>query len=419
MSPTAGRRTRVAYLTQWFTPEPITVPRWIADVLAQRFDVTVVTGQPNYPTGRVLPGYQARAFGREHIDGLPVRRTPLFAAHDSSAVKRLLNYGSWALSATLGAARELREADVALVYSSPATAALPAMVWRVLNGTPYVMIIQDLWPDSIFASGFLTGPVGRIADAALTAFCQASYALSAHICVISPGMRDLLISRGVPEDRITLVYNWVDEAIFQPTPADPEFRSSLGLDAGDFVVCYAGNHGAAQGLGTLIDAVAQLPDNRRVHAVLIGDGVEKPALQAHAATVAPGRVHFLDPRPAAAMASLMSATDLQLVSLVDEPLFRITMPSKVQSILATGNPALVSAPGDAARVVDEAEAGWTAPPADPSALADAIVAAQDAGADERKRRGHHGLVRYRAEMSASVGARRLGDILNTAAAKEN
>lgn len=113
---------KAVFVSQWYPPEPAEVPRGIAKALAsQGFDVSVLTGVPNYPTGVVADGYRASRASSETIDRLNVKRTPLYPSHDQSAIRRMLNYASWAFSATLLGQRPLRSADVVLVYSSPAT----------------------------------------------------------------------------------------------------------------------------------------------------------------------------------------------------------------------------------------------------------------------------------------------------------
>ena len=412
------RPDSLGYVTQWYAPEPFHTPEWTVQGLAARgWEVTVLTGVPNYPTGVVQPGYSARRASTEVLRGQRVIRAPLFPSHDRSVLRRGLTYVSWALSATVVGAPALRSAAVNYVYSSPATAALPAIAARLIGRRPYVLSVQDVWPDSIFASGFLTdGPLRRLAELTLSCFVDLTYRLAERIVVISPGMRTLLQARGVPADKISLVYNWVDETVFRPTDPDPAFRRQLGLEPEDFIVVYAGNHGAAQGLRTAVEAVASLPADLRVHLVMIGDGVEKRALQVDAARLAPDRVHFVAPLPPAAIPARTSSCDIQLVSLVDDPLFHLTMPSKVQSIMALGQPVLVSAPGDAAREVEAAGAGLAVPPSDPAALAAAMGTAARLPRSELREMGRRGRTRYLSQMSAQVGTSALDAILRAAAA---
>jgi glycosyltransferase involved in cell wall biosynthesis len=407
----------VLFVCQWYSPEPVSQPGWIVSALRRRgADVEVLTGIPNYPTGKVVDGYRAWRSRADEVDGVRVWRTPLYPSHDSRPLRRFLNYASWAISSAVLGVRRFRSADVALVYSSPATAALPAMLAKLLFAKPYVLLVQDVWPDSIFDSGFLRGRTGRLARRLVGAFASLSYMSAASVVVISPGMVGLLESRGVPAHKLRLIYNWVDEGGAVDRTARDAVRAELGLTVDDFVVMYAGNHGSAQGLGSLVRAFSQVPPQARCHLVMVGDGMEKTTLQEQAGQEAAHRVHFMQPQPRERMLSLMAAADVQLVSLVDSPLFAATTPSKLQSIMAAGHPALVSARGDAADVVRNIRSGVAVRPGDTGELVAAILHLRETTVTERRAMGERGRAYYVSQMSEEVGASRLVTTLREAAA---
>jgi glycosyltransferase involved in cell wall biosynthesis len=412
----AGALLKVAYVTQWFAPEPGNVPLWIALAMRrQGLDVGVVTAVPNYPAGKTYPGYPAWRRTREMVEGFAVVRSPVYPSHGRSAAGRIVNLVSYAVSSSHFGRTTLKSADVALVYSSPATAAVAAMRARRRWGLPYVLLVLDLWPDSVFASGFLArGWARRAAERALRSFTQRAYDRAAHVAVTAPGMRELLIERGVPAAKISVIYNWVDELVMRPAEADEALRPRLGL-TGQFILMYAGNHGAAQGLDVAIRAMDRLRADPRVHLVLVGDGSEKTALRDLAERLKLSSVHFVDRVDADRIPGLMAAADLQLVSLADEALFRITMPSKVQSIMACAQPILLSAGGDAARAVETAGAGLTCRPGDPEALAIAIERAAGLPSTALAAMGRAGQEYYRAHLSEAVNSRALAEALRSAA----
>jgi glycosyltransferase involved in cell wall biosynthesis len=414
-------RETVCYVSQVYHPENVGVACWVAEELERiGWDVTVLTGVPNYPTGVVHDGYRADQASREEIEGIEVRRTPLYPSHDTNPVGRMLNYTSWALSSTYYGIGDIRRAGLAVVHSSPVTANFAPMVARVLYGTPYVTMIMDLWPDSVFQSGFLTsGPVRRVADVVLSTFAKWSYRLASHVTVLSPSMKQVLVDRGVPEGKISLVYNWVDESLFAaPVTPDPSLRADLGLTDGDFVAMYAGAHGIAQGLGVLVEAAARIDPKERIHIVTVGDGIDGERLRALAEELGvDDRVHFLGRRPMASMPGLLATADLQLVCISDTPLFRVNLPSKIPSLLAGGHPLLVVAEGDPANVVTAASAGLSASPTDPAAVATALRQARAAGADMLREMGNRGRDLYQREMSSEIGGARLTEILRTAKRK--
>lgn len=405
-------RRRLTFLTQWFEPEPTTAPVWIAEAMRDEgWDIGVLTGVPNYPDGVVHAGYSPRRRMTEVRRGLRITRTPLYPSHDSSALGRIANYISWALSSAVLGRRVLRGSDAVLVYSSPATAALGALLARVRHSVPFVLLIQDLWPDSIFASGFLNRPlIRRAVEPLVDLFVRWTYRNAFAIAVITPGMRAKLLDRGVPADKVHVVYNWVDETIFVPSEPRGELRTAAGIAPDACVFLYAGNVGAAQALEPLVDAFVGVD---RAHLVILGDGIRRPDLMKRAEGVP--NVHFLAPAPLARMTALQADADVLVVSLSDDPLFTITMPSKTQASLAAGRPVLAVAAGDVATVVADAEAGVTVPPGDVAAARAAIEHLVSLGPEGRARLGERSRRYYETHMAKSVGARRLSALLEAAA----
>ncbi|KXK59498.1 hypothetical protein AWW66_23885 [Micromonospora rosaria] len=412
-----GGEPRVVFVSQWFAPEPTTTPVWVARSLSrQGLPVKVLTGVPNYPTGEVHPGYSPWHRSVETREGLRVYRHPLYPSHDHSALRRVANYASYAASSSTLGSGLLRRADVAVVYSSPATVGVAGMLARLRWGLPYVLMVMDVWPDSVFATGFLTdGLARRVAEPGLTWFTNQTYRWASHVTATSPGMRDTLVSRGVPAEKVSVVYNWTDEKVMRPSEPDPVLRSWLGLTADDFVLMYAGNHGAAQNLDVAVRAMRELADLPRAHLVLVGDGIDKPVLRDLAADSGLRTVHFVDPVEPERMPALMAAADLHLVSLADQDLFRVTLPSKVQSILACAQPVLTCAPGDAAHVVHEAGAGFSSPPGDPVALAARIREAAALPRQRLREMGAAGRAYYLDHLSEEINSRRLADLVRRAA----
>lgn len=410
---TRRRRRRLTYLTQWFAPEPTAVPVWIAEALdRQGWDVTVVTGVPNYPDGVVLDGYRAWRPMRERRDNISVVRAPLYPSHDGSAFGRIVNYVSWAFSSAYFGRRALRESDAVLVYSSPATAALAAICARVCHGRPFVLLVQDLWPDSIFASGFLNRPwIRRFVEPLLNVFVGWTYRRASAIAVIAPGMRRRLTERGVPADKVQIVYNWVDEEIFYPVEPSGRLRTKLGVPRDATLFLYGGNIGAAQGLESVVDAFLEVGD--AAHLALVGDGIRKRELRDRAGAAT--NVHFHDPVPLADMTHVQADADVLVVSLADDPLFEVTLPSKTQASFAAGRAMLAVANGDVADVVRAAGAGATARPGDATDIARAVGELVALTRAERRDRGQCARRFYSAEMAQAVGASRLSAMLESVA----
>ncbi|WP_234031342.1 sugar transferase [Mycetocola zhujimingii] len=393
-------------LTQWFDPEPTFKGLLFAKQLrALGYDVRVLTGFPNYPGGKLYDGYRIRLFQQEEIEGIPVLRVPLYPSHDSSGARRALNYLTFALSASV-AALLIRRPDVAYVYHPPATVGLPAICLKWFRGVPFVYDVQDLWPDTLGATGMVSQ--SRVLKA-VGSVMKYIYRSATHIVVLSDGFKKTITRRGVPGDKIDVIPNWADED--QLTVAGP---SAAARTDGSFTVTFAGNVGRGQALGTLLDAAELMAADRRVRFVIVGGGLEVSTLKAEAQRRQLANVKFLKRRPLSEIGEVLGAADALLVHLKDDPLFEITIPSKTQAYLLAGRPILMGVRGDAARMVQEAGAGVAFSPEDPEDLVKGIETLLDLSPGERQSMGLAGQKYYSEKLSLSVGARRFSEVLDAA-----
>lgn len=388
-------------MTQWFEPEPAFKGLDFAKALRDLgHEVQVLTGFPNYPEGRLYPGYRIQPVLRETCDGIPVCRVALYPSHDRSAIRRILNYLSFALSASTFGLLNVDDVDVVYVYVPPATAIVPALLLRALRGTPYVLDVQDLWPDTVAATGMLEN---AIALKLLGVACRLGYSLAGGLSVLSPGFRRTLTERGIRPDTTRVIYNWASEEDVLKT-SEASALADWPRGPGIFTVLFAGNMGRAQGLGAVITA-ARILESRRpeVRFILMGGGVEVSALKSAAADLC--NVTFLERRSREQAARYLLNADALLVHLEEMPLFEITIPSKVQTYLAAGIPIIMGVRGDAADLVLEAGAGVTCRPGDPESIAEAVCALASMSAADRTEMGARGRRFYDKYMSRDQGVK--------------
>ena len=337
-------------------------------LMAHGHQVTVLTGFPNFPSGQLHPGYRVQLLQRETIAGVPVVRVPLYPEHSRSRIKRAMNYLSFALSAATLGACAVSKPDVMFVYHPPLTIGIPAYVLSRLWRIPFVYQIQDMWPETLSATGMLNNTavlkiIGR--------FAKCVYEKAAAICVISPGFHANLIEKGVPADKVHLISNWVDPQAYYVAAPDPDLAEDLRL-SNRFNVMFAGIFGAAQGLEVVLEAAKLLRDLKDVQFVLVGDGIALPGLKKMASDQSLNNVLFLGRYPQDRMPALYALADVLLVHLKHDPLFSITIPHKTLTYLASGKPILAAVAGDTANVVTQAGAGIACPPSDPDALAESV-----------------------------------------------
>ncbi len=404
---------RVACISQWWEPEPAAIVSSLGRELARRHDVTVLTGFPNYPAGRVYDGYQQRWRSIEDRGGHRLVRVPLYASHDASVVRRTMNYVSFAASASAIGLPHLRRPDVAYVYHPPLTTVLPAWLLRRTRSVPFVLHVQDLWPESVVRSDMAGGAhQKRRMERLLSRACLAAYRAAAHIVVISPGFRDTLVERGVPPDKISVVLNWADDDLFFPQPADPEVRALLG-PADRRILLYAGNFGHFQGLDRLVDAMASL-QGTSLHLALMGDGVARPRIEELVASTGADNVTLLPPCSLLDSPRFLAAADAHCITLVDEPFFAVTIPGKTQVAMAMERFALMAVRGDAADLVTRAGAGLAVLP-DEDSIRRGLHELEAMPEDELRRRARTGRTFYEENLSLGVATARFEGILSAAA----
>jgi colanic acid biosynthesis glycosyl transferase WcaI len=407
---------KIGIVSQFYSPEPAFIPTSLAEELARRgHEVRVLTGFPNYPDGRIYPGYRQRYHDVSVADGLTVRRVPLYPSHDSSPVRRIASYLSFAATSSVAAVRYLATVDALYVYHPPATAFAAAALLRMLRRVPTLLHVQDIWPESVTASSMVPrGRRGKLLHDGLGAAMRRVYAMASSIAVIAPSMRDLVIERGADPNRVRVILNWTDESLFRPVAPTAQARRAIG-HRGRCTVMHAGNIGPFQNIAGAIRAAAEVERSGQVDLVLVGSGTEESAARALAASLGADNVRFLGRREPAEMAALYGAAEYQLISLRDLPIFRGTIPSKLQAAMSCGSPVVVSAAGDCADLVERSGAGLAYPPENWPLLAGGFLSAASLSQADRVDMGRRARESYQAQMSKQAGVDQLEDMLVAAA----
>ena len=380
------KRMHVLVVTQYYWPEDFAAGVYIPE-LAERLrvfghDVTVITGPPSYPTGRIAAGYN-KPFKVEERHGVRIARIwfpP--SARSAGAARRGLTALSFAIGALPASLAVDHRPDVVLGFSPPvfmaAAAATLARRWNV----PWLLNVKDLFTESILSSGLLAR--GSMAAAALLRLERAVYRDAARIVVNARGFADALREMGAPLERVTLIPDWADGEFIRPMPRANSISREWGLE-NRFVVLYSGSLGYSSNLETAIDAMARLQDSDAT-LVIVGDGIKRSALEARAASLGLGNVLFKPLQPRVRLPEVLAAADLSLVTL-SESGGRVSTQGKLYSLLAAGRPVLAIAPldNDARRIVDDAGCGWGVDPGDAVSAVQFVRSAMLAPEDLRRK----------------------------------
>lgn len=381
---------RVLIVSQYFWPENFRINELVNSLNKGPIKVEVLTGKPNYPRGKVFDGYKAWGCQREIYQGIGVNRIPLLA-RGRGGWRLALNYFSFVMSGILFAPWMLRKKkfDVIFIYApSPILQAIPAIFIGWLKGCPVVLWVQDLWPESLSATGHVqNAAVLKLVEWVVRFIYRHVDLLLVTSIAFEKPVREL--ASGTP---VVYYPNSVDDAFaMQSSVETPEVK---GLDGG-FVVMFAGNIGSAQAVGVIVEAAWLLREHSDIRFVILGDGSSREwmlneiRLRELTNIFLPGRF------PVETMPGFMQKASALLVTLADQPIFALTVPNKVQAYMAAGRPIIACLNGEGARLVAEAKAGLPVRAEDSRGLADAILQLYGLSPDELGRMGDNGRKYYR------------------------
>jgi len=331
-------------------------------------DVTVVCGFPNYPhSASIVSGYKKGFWLKEQIDGIQVIRTYVYTGSYDKFTSRMLNYLSFTVSSFIGALMTSKP-DVIIASSPPIFVGISAYLASRLMAVPYVFDVRDIWPDIVIKLGALTNSTFIKIAEGIERFC---YDKASLITVVTNQKKNILVNRGIPSSKVKVISNGVDLESFV---VRDDINVNLQLDdlVGKTVIMYVGNHGVAQGLGTILESAKLLIDKRNIIFVFIGEGTEKEKLVKFKEENHLDNVLFLSAQPKETIPNLLNLADICLLPLASANLLD-SVPSKMFEYMALGKCILLSAEGESQNILEEAGAGIAVEPGNAHAMAEAIM----------------------------------------------
>ena len=380
---------RLLVFTQYFWPENFRINELAQSLTSSGLEVSVLTGKPNYPEGRVFSGYRAIGIQEENYGGVAIVRVPILPRGTKSAVRLLLNYLSFVFSGYLVAPFALRgrKFDAVLVYApSPLVQALPAIFLAWLKKAPLLVWVQDLWPESLSATGYVNN---YFALRAVEVMVGHIYHRADKILISSEAFREPIMRLVRNTDKIHYYPNSA-ERIFNTTDPQANQEQLVADIKNSFSIVFAGNIGKAQAMPTILDAATQLASKAGIRFFLIGSGSELSWVKGEVERRKLRNVVIAGRLPITDLPAILGAASALLVTLKDETIFSYTIPGKIQSYLAVGRPIIASLNGEGARIVDEAKAGISCPSEDADALSQGIFLLSEMSETQRNRMGENG-----------------------------
>lgn len=363
---------RFLILTQYFPPEIGGAQTRLYSIARELrrtgHEVEIVTAVPNYPKGRVFPGYERCFYRREVCGGNVVHRVWIYPA-TGRGFQRMLNYASFTVTSLFGMSRA-RKPDYIFVESPPLFLSAPAWLAGFLWRVPFILNVADLWPDVAVEAGHIQD--GFLVQS-MAAIEKWSYKKAAYVNAVTEGIREsLLTKKSVPAEKLLFLPNGADTVHFAPRPPDTSLKRQLGIE-GKQVVLWAGTLGPAHGIEYILGAAKLLEEHREIHFLFVGDGSERRALERKRDLMRLPNVTFLDPVSIDRLPPYYSIAEAGLSSLTNIPLHKGARPSKILPVFASGKPLIFAGAGETARLIQRANAGIVVPPQNSEALASALL----------------------------------------------
>lgn len=394
---------RITIVTQWYPPEQAPFGRMmheLATFLARSaWDVTVITGFPNHPSGKVFEGFRKHWVREERIEGVRVCRVWLATSSKRTVFSRLMTFATFTVTASWRILRRPRP-DVIFSVLQPLSVAITLPLLARLKRASLIFNLQDLHPDAQIRLGLVRNP---LLIRGLRSIERHAYRSCRALTVISDPFRQHTIARGAAPERVFVIENWVDADRIRPLPqAGLAFRHEVGLREEDFVVLWAGTLGYVSGAAVVLEAARLLREDARVRFLVVGEGPIQPHLQHQAREARLTNMVFRPFQPESKLCAVQNSADVSLVTLAPG-LSEVSVPSKVLAYLAAGKPVVASVPeeSETARLIRRAGAGVIVPPGEPAQLAAAIGALMN---DVESRRRLGCAARVYAEERLSVDA---------------
>jgi len=396
---------KILFLTQWFDPEP--TPKgleFVKKLISLGHEVDVLTSIPNYPLGKYYPGYKFSFIQKEIMDDVSIYRVPIYPSHDSSSIKRFFTYFTFCLSSLFFGFFLSKKADLIYAYHPPNVGFIASCICKIRK-IPLVHDVQDIWPDTFLSTGMIQN---KILLRLLSKFSNWVYSQADSLIVISDGFKNLLVDRGLPEEKINLVCNWSEE---QKLAEAQELQNNPIKGNKKFNFLFAGNMGAAQNLHLLLKAAKEvMAHSSDIQFNFVGDGLELATLKEYSAKHNLKNVLFIPRVSMNEVGSFLLSADVLVVHLKSDPLFEITVPSKIQAYLFVGKPILSNVPGDAAKIIENASAGFTSRSGSVSSLVDSINKFHTISRNELEAMGKRGKNYYQKNLSLNTGTLRTDSI---------
>lgn len=386
---------KILLVSQYFWPETFRINDLAEELNSRGHQVTVLTGKPNYPSGKIAQGYKWYGYQKEERNGIHIIRVPLIPRGNGSGKRLAINYLSFVFFSCLYVLCHKKKYDVSLTFAiSPITQVYAALLHKYLYKSKAYLWVQDLWPESVTAAGKVDNKgIMNI----LKRMVRGIYDKVDGILIQSQAFKESIDGIGDYNEKIHYIPNWAEE-IFE-NKKNINRQKYIDLMPKGFKIMFAGNIGEAQDFPSLIKAVEETKEYKNIHWIIVGDGRKREEIELIAKNRELSNIHFLGRYPLEEMPNFFIHADATLVTLKNEYIFSLTIPSKIQSYMAFGKPILTMVDGIGNEIVEDAKCGYTARAGDYKELANNAIRMSSLSLEEKNKMEENSFKYYQDNFS--------------------
>lgn len=381
----------------------------------QGYEVTVLTGFPNHPTGVIPPEYQGKVFMEEVVNDVRIWRHWLYATPNEGFFKKTFAHLSFMTSLILLSLLRGERPDVLIVSSPNFFSVISAFIISRLRRVPYIFEVRDLWPGIFIELGVLRN---RYLIKMIEAVELFLYRKAALVVPVTNGFAENMIRRGIPSHKIKVITNGVDLDRYKPGQGDANLRAKIGLSVDRFVILYIGAHGISHGLPKVLDAAESLQAEKDIHFLFVGEGAIKSNLITLAGRKRLQNVIFLPGQTRDKVVEFYRLADVCLVPLRDVPGLNSFIPSKMFEIMGCGKPIIAPLRGESADILTRSGAALVIPPENPVELVRAIKVLKS-NPEKCRRMGQEGLAFVEKNYDRKILAMRYLTVIEKVTSNKN
>ncbi|CEN21874.1 MAG: glycosyltransferase family 4 protein [Paraclostridium sordellii] len=407
---------KILVVSQYFWPEEFRINDICQGLVEEGHEVEVLTGMPNYPGGEYFKGFSFFKRGEKEYKGIKIRRCFCIPRGKNSKLKLILNYLSFAISSLFHIPFLIKNKyDKVFVYQlSPITMAIPGILIKKIKKIPMDIYILDLWPESLLSTvNIKSNKVRKI----MFYLCKKIYKSANLIYITSKGFKNKLLSYGIESGQIIYLPQWAED-IYKDKSIENDSETKF-ISKSKFNILFAGNIGKAQSIDTIIQAANLCKKNNNIQWIIVGDGSEKISSEQTVEQLGlTENVCFIGRKPLSHMPKYYNAADALLVTLGEDELFKITVPAKVQSYMASGKPILGAISGEGYNVIKESNCGLVCEAKDYIGLAKIAQQMYDMDILDREKFGDNGLKYFKDNFDRNILLKKINYLLQEGCKEE-